>query len=183
MKHQTKEEKELEVLVKEARELLADPNKVSANRYRKALVRIADKYESNSKDDSELQAKIDTVHDNILSGALPHNFERIKADGRGFKVDFKAMPESPERPTGPIGKLEDNPSGIIGHPGTPGDPGLSPEGPQSIIEIMPKSIWQDKRFKELKQAIIRCIEADFPVPNEWFAERTELLSIIKNRKK
>jgi len=177
MKHQTKEEKELEQLIKEARELLAVPTTVSANRYRKALVKVIDKYESNTIANSELEAKINEIHDRILSGALPNNFEEIKEDdGVGFKTRDFTDGEEVRRSIWGVPEYQEGPSGWTYTQGWP-------EKPKPPIEIMPKSICQEKRLKDLKQAIISCIEADFPVPNEWFAERTELLTIFKNQKK
>jgi hypothetical protein len=38
------------------------------------------------------------------------------------------------------------------------------------IGIIPKKIWQEIRFRELCQAILRYLEADIMVPKEWIDE-------------
>ena len=43
------------------------------------------------------------------------------------------------------------------------------------IGIMPKNIWIAHRIEDLKAAIYRYLEADYPVPREWYEELEELI--------
>lgn len=43
------------------------------------------------------------------------------------------------------------------------------------IGLMPKNIWQEKRSKRLKKAIIRYVKNNKPLPNEWLVEYHENL--------
>jgi hypothetical protein len=42
------------------------------------------------------------------------------------------------------------------------------------IGIMPRKLWDDRRFSELADAIIRYSEAKLRVPDEWLDEYVEL---------
>lgn len=43
-------------------------------------------------------------------------------------------------------------------------------GKRPPLGVMPKFIWIEHRIEELKKAIYRYLEADKPVPKEWYEE-------------
>lgn len=43
------------------------------------------------------------------------------------------------------------------------------------IGIVPKKIWLEHRKQDVKQAIIRYLEADLTPPNEWYEELEDLI--------
>lgn len=55
---------------------------------------------------------------------------------------------------------------------------------QNIIEKPPigiehKNIWESIRFKRLKEAMIRYLEADLDLPNEWKEEYNDFIKRLK----
>ena len=55
---------------------------------------------------------------------------------------------------------------------------------QNIIEkppigIEPKNVWESIRFKRLKEAMIRYLEADLDLPDEWKEEYNEFIKRLK----
>lgn len=47
--------------------------------------------------------------------------------------------------------------------------------PKPLIGIMPKYIWEEKRFRELSEAMIRYLQAKLEVPTEWIDEYNEFI--------
>jgi hypothetical protein len=49
------------------------------------------------------------------------------------------------------------------------------------IGIMPEFIWVEHRVQELSQAILRYLNANLEVPNEWYEERNKHIKWLKER--
>ena len=47
------------------------------------------------------------------------------------------------------------------------------------IGIEPKNVWESIRFKRLKEAMIRYLEADLNLPDEWKEEYNEFINRLK----
>lgn len=45
------------------------------------------------------------------------------------------------------------------------------------VGLVPKHIWDAKRKMKIKEAIIRYVEANQPIPVEWVEEYNELLEL------
>ncbi len=45
--------------------------------------------------------------------------------------------------------------------------------------LVPKYLWKEQRLKDIKAAIKRYLDGNFPFPPEWVEEYNELLKEIK----
>jgi len=54
--------------------------------------------------------------------------------------------------------------------------------PRPVIGLLPKEIWLDIRFDELKKAIARYTHANMEIPKEWTEEYNEFVKLIINKR-
>ena len=47
------------------------------------------------------------------------------------------------------------------------------------LGLIPKEVWQSKRFKEVCEAITRYYTSGFQIPLEWVEEYNELVVVVK----
>ena len=57
---------------------------------------------------------------------------------------------------------------------------ITEEGPP--LGVCPRFIWEEKRLKEIDDAIVRYLYAGQPIPGEWNEERTYLISRLTERR-
>jgi len=141
--------------IEEAKELLAAKETVSANKYRKALEDVINQYESDIMD-----KEFKDIHSKIEEGFMKHPWrDSIKIVG---PPDTNV--KDPQVISFDMGK-----SGYTGWATLPKPP----------IGIEPQFIWQEKRFKHLKEAINRYQESNFPIRQVWVTEYNELIGTLK----
>ena len=141
--------------IKEAKELLAAKEKVSGNGYRRVIEKIVKQYESDNMDKKfiHIQNKIEE--------------EFLKSHWSDYD-NIVGFPDTnvkdPQVVSFDMGKSGD--TGCAAHPKPP-------------IGIEPQFIWQEKRFKHLKEAINRYQESNFPIRQVWVTEYNELIGTLK----
>jgi len=54
-------------------------------------------------------------------------------------------------------------------------------GTKHPIGVTPRGMWEVERFHDLREAILRYLEADYLLKEEWIKEYNELLTKIKEK--
>jgi len=141
--------------IEEAKELLAAKEKVSGNRYRRVIEKIVKQYESDNMD-----KKFIHIQNKIEEEFLKHHWRDA--------FNIVGFPDTNVK----------DPQVISFDMGTYEDPGWATRS-KPPIGIEPKFIWQEKRFKHLKEAINRYQESNLPLRQVWVTEYNELIGILK----
>ena len=47
------------------------------------------------------------------------------------------------------------------------------------LGLIPRNIWLSKRLFDIKEAIKRYLDADYPIPDKWIEEYNELVELIE----
>lgn len=48
------------------------------------------------------------------------------------------------------------------------------------LGLTPRNIWLSERLFDIKEAIKRYLDEDYPIPNKWIEEYNELVNLLEN---